>query len=157
MIHACLSRCLVQWFTKRTFSMGRRHLMHFWLKCSMVQNSSIRNGYDSRLHVLRSCFYYHAKRVKSFAVERSSSTNNSQAELPYFLKYGKRIQPMQYEGLITFLLLQLIAMATEPHYAAIICRHCFCADSTSNLVEWNRKFWFDCEIHLRNSNGCMIS
>ena len=29
---------------------------------------------------------------------------------------------MQYEGLITFSLLQLVAMATEPHYAAITCR-----------------------------------
>ena len=58
--------------------------------------------------------------MKSFAVEQSSSTNNSQAELPYFLKHGKRIQPMHYEGLITFLLLKLVAMATEPHYAAIV-------------------------------------
>ena len=58
--------------------------------------------------------------MKSFAVERSSSKNNSQAELPYFLKYGKRIQPMHYKGLITFLLLKLVAMATEPHYAAIV-------------------------------------
>ena len=32
---------------------------------------------------------------------------------------SKRIQPMQYEGLITFLLIQLIAIATEPYYAAI--------------------------------------
>ena len=92
-------------------------------------------GYTFYVHV-----FITTPNAKSFAVERSSSTNNSQAELPYFLKYGKRIQPMQYEGLITFSLLQLVAMATEPHYAAITCRHCFCADSTSNLVKWNRKF-----------------
>ena len=27
---------------------------------------------------------------------------------------------MHYEGLITFLLLKLVAMSTEPHYAAIV-------------------------------------
>ena len=27
---------------------------------------------------------------------------------------------MHFEGLITFLLLKLVAMATEPHYAAIV-------------------------------------
>ena len=68
---------------------------------------------------------------------------------------SERIQPMQYEGLITFLLLQLIAIATEPCYAAITCRHCFCADSTSNLNEWNKNVYSTIFSVLNRNRGCI--
>ena len=60
---------------------------------------------------------------------------------------------MQCEGLIAFLLIQLIAIATEPYYAAITCRHCFCADSTSNLVEWNKNLYSTIFNSLNRNRG----
>ena len=59
---------------------------------------------------------------------------------------SERIQPMQYEGLITFLLLQL-------------CRHnlppLFLRDSTSNLVEWNKNVYSTIFNVLNRNKSCI--
>ena len=66
--------------------MGQETLNAFFIK--MLYDRKLIHTEWICLEVIRFTFmfYYQAKCVKSFAVERSSSTNNSQVELPYFLK-----------------------------------------------------------------------
>ena len=111
--------------------------MYFWLKCCMIENRSMRNGYAPRLYVLRLCFYYVLRQMRENLCRKAKFQHErltSRAIIPCKIRYT---YPADAVWKSYYVLIAPVGMPTS--------HPCFCADSTSNLVKWKKKFWCDFE------------
>ena len=105
--------------------------MYFWLKCCMIENWSMRNGYAPRLHVLRLCFFYVLRQMRENLCRKAKFQHErltSRAIIPCKIRYT---YPADAVWKSYYVLIAPVGMPTS--------HPCFCADSTSNLVKWKKK------------------